>query len=41
MIYLTVDVANKSLDILTKHQVLKMQINSLWEILFSFFKLHK
>lgn len=32
----TVDVANKSLDILTKHQVFQMQINSLWEFFFFF-----
>lgn len=38
MIYLTVDVANKSLDILTKHQVLKIQINTLWEFFFFFFQ---
>lgn len=29
MIYLIVDVASKSFDIPTKHQMLKMQINSL------------
>lgn len=31
----TADVANKSLDILTEHQVFQMQINSLWEFFFS------